>query len=1067
MANATSTELQELYVAYFGRAADPTGLDYWTEKGITQTKFAADMYAQAEFKDAYGSLTVESQVNQIYKNLFDREADVTGLTYWTQQINLGTLKVAEIATHLIWAAKNNSGSTDDKTALTNRTNAAVAYTAEVKLTTSGILNYAAQSTSPTFTAGVNITEAKSYLEGIDKSTAHTAAGVTTSVNKIISNGDPTVLAKTLSLTTSVDNFTGTAAADTFNADNALAGGTDSKEVTSTADSIDGGGGTDVLNIYSDGTVAAFPQLTSVETLNIYDEDVSLTLSAVDQASVTTVNMHRGDGIADYNLPINVTTFGLNNITLTGDGGGTADSTLDADAKATSLTLNLDRVSAGAAADSDLTVTGAKITTFTVATSGTASTIKDLNIPATTTTLNLDLGVGLTLTTLSATADGGTVNITGAGDLSLGTSSIADEVDVFKSTGSGKITAKAPADNPKLVATLGSGADTITTLDDGFATTDAFSIDAGDGEDTLVLTADVDISSADEGGRYKNFDVLQRAINANYDVSNLNSTIDAASIGDGGLTKMGVAMAKDITVTADNAGSTFTLAAATGTADVISFTSTNATATASADLTTVTLDGFETMNFAANTGDKLTTTTNDRTTIGFSSAADLKTLTLTGAYSVDADIATNSPTKITTLDASGVTGGAVLETGGQVGALTVTGSAVADTITVGAVGTGGSITVNSGGGKDTITSTQAIVAAQTFDGGAGVDTLVMTDVSAGDASLTINDATFKNVSNIETISLTGTIVGDLLWTAGGYANTLAQQLTDTTLKFSAKAITSNTKSTDIVTIDASNLSGTSAVNLDIKDTAVGATKTGAITLTGSDGADTITFEQAKAASASLTVITGGEGNDKITVTSTATHDGKIVVNSGAGDDTIDVSGATADATIDLNLLTPGAGNDTIKLDSEGAATDFEIVLGSTAALTGVNTITNFLIGTGGDVINPDAFLNAAAMNAVITADPGSSSAATSDVNLLVDITGGQDITTAAGLTAALGVTGEYGNVDMGNSGKAVFVTAATNSAAETQHLFYATSDAGGVITATKIGTVADEDIDSFIAANFNI
>jgi hypothetical protein len=141
MANATSTQLQELYVAYFGRAADPTGLDYWTAKGITTAKFASDMYAQAEFKDAYGSLSTESQVNQIYKNLFDREADVTGLTYWTQQIKLGNLQLAEIANDLIWAAQNNAGSSDDKTALTNRTNAAVAYTAEVKLTTSGILAY--------------------------------------------------------------------------------------------------------------------------------------------------------------------------------------------------------------------------------------------------------------------------------------------------------------------------------------------------------------------------------------------------------------------------------------------------------------------------------------------------------------------------------------------------------------------------------------------------------------------------------------------------------------------------------------------------------------------------------------------------------------------------------------------------------------------------------------------------------------------------------------------------------------------------------------------------------------
>ena len=101
MTNATSTQLQELYVAYFGRAADPTGLDYWTSKGITTAKFAADSHAALEFKSVYGSLSTESQVNQIYKNLFDRTADADGLSYWTQEINLGNLKLGEIATHLI------------------------------------------------------------------------------------------------------------------------------------------------------------------------------------------------------------------------------------------------------------------------------------------------------------------------------------------------------------------------------------------------------------------------------------------------------------------------------------------------------------------------------------------------------------------------------------------------------------------------------------------------------------------------------------------------------------------------------------------------------------------------------------------------------------------------------------------------------------------------------------------------------------------------------------------------------------------------------------------------------
>ena len=124
MANATSTQLQELYVAYFGRAADPTGLDYWVEEGITTAAFAANMYAQPEFEAEYGSKSVAIQVDQIYQNLFDRSADTAGLTYWVQQINLGKLQLAEIANDLIWAAQNNSGNEADKTALANRTEAA-------------------------------------------------------------------------------------------------------------------------------------------------------------------------------------------------------------------------------------------------------------------------------------------------------------------------------------------------------------------------------------------------------------------------------------------------------------------------------------------------------------------------------------------------------------------------------------------------------------------------------------------------------------------------------------------------------------------------------------------------------------------------------------------------------------------------------------------------------------------------------------------------------------------------------------------------------------------------------
>ena len=49
------------------------------------------MYAQDEFKNVNGSLSTELQVNQIYQNLFGRDADAAGLIYWTNQIKTGAL----------------------------------------------------------------------------------------------------------------------------------------------------------------------------------------------------------------------------------------------------------------------------------------------------------------------------------------------------------------------------------------------------------------------------------------------------------------------------------------------------------------------------------------------------------------------------------------------------------------------------------------------------------------------------------------------------------------------------------------------------------------------------------------------------------------------------------------------------------------------------------------------------------------------------------------------------------------------------------------------------------------
>lgn len=113
----TSAQVQQLYVAYLGRAADQGGLDYWlgqlnaTPATITldqiRTNFVND---QPEYAAAYAGLNRTEIVSKIYLNLFGRPADAGGLAYWTTG---GGSTVA--ADQLLVAFINGASATDAKT----------------------------------------------------------------------------------------------------------------------------------------------------------------------------------------------------------------------------------------------------------------------------------------------------------------------------------------------------------------------------------------------------------------------------------------------------------------------------------------------------------------------------------------------------------------------------------------------------------------------------------------------------------------------------------------------------------------------------------------------------------------------------------------------------------------------------------------------------------------------------------------------------------------------------------------------------------------------------------------
>jgi len=776
MANATSTQLQELYVAYFGRAADPTGLDYWTTQGTTQAAFASHMHAQNEFQSVYGTKTVEAQVNQIYKNLFDREADVTGLEYWTLQINLGNLKVAEIATHLIWAAKNNSGSTADKTALTNRTAAAVAYTAEVKLTTADILAYAPTTTDP-WVAGSNITEAVTYLSTIDGTTAHTAAGITASVDKFTATVDAT--AKTLTLTTGVDAFTGGAAGDTFQTQ------MDATATLNTAgllDTVDGGAGTDTFVVVNTTANAVSTQLQASNITNIETFDY--------RAS--------GGGNLDFDTAGSATTFKLTNVTGASDfsdvritdtvsivnAGAAFDSTLtynttNVEGTADSHTITLDGVTAGA----DLAIAG-DLETLTLDIDSAVS-FADLDFAANQTAIVIDAGANLTVTNQLTNAGVLTYTVSGSGKVDIDAVALGAAATTYNAaTTTGIQSIMVGATNTTV--TTGTAND-VVDMQGNLTYQDT--IDLGAGTDTLRVDVD-SLSAGSTDLSVSNVETLRLDNTAGNSgaIQMDNFTVDTIRLDEG------TARGGTITLTDLPTSTTSFAFTGAGTADGdpqfnavtvdydTSTTQSSATLAISNDGTTA--DDIFVGKFDINRVETLTVNATD---VGTAAADEVTLDEIEGDHMTDLVVTSNEEVIVTDIDLlvgdtldftdadKGVTITAISD---AATAVTITMGDGNDSVTMTKNESAETVTIDLGAGNDTFVSTDETdtittgtgIDTVTFQGDVNDDANIITDFTAGAGGDVIdfvtNNAEATATAGEVTVAALGTITGTVVGLANG-------------------------------------------------------------------------------------------------------------------------------------------------------------------------------------------------------------------------------------------------------------------------------------------------------------
>lgn len=511
----TTAQIQQAYVTFFSRPADPVGLAYWQNYSGSVADLYATFAQQTEYSAAFSGLTSAQKVNVVYQNLFGRDAEATGLLYWAGQVEAGKITVANLA---LAVSAGSQGT--DKVTVDSRVSAATSFTAALD-TPAEILGY----TGATANAA-----AKTWLAGVTTAAnlATAVAAIDTAAAGVVAVGG--AAGSTFTLTTGVDTLVGTSANDTFNALPSSGSLT-----LSALDNIDGGAGTDTLviadtsdtaftlpgatiknvenitlqhtaNAATDDVTVDVSNISGVKTVSVLNSGTEAQVTVTTKSNATSVTVKGADvdtdaaaagagvtdsgtaattadtltavtfdGVKDSDATTSVqvatvSSDALNNLTLKNTAVG---ATVTAAAGARALTLNLDAVTGGVITDAEatslvvnaagtkssgVTLTTAKATSVTV-NAGVATTIADVNIAA-------------------ATA----LNVTGAGKTTVSATSTVTALSTIDASGSTGGLVVTPAIGTSVTFTGGAGADSVKIG----ATTKAINLGAGD--DTVILNA---------------------------------------------------------------------------------------------------------------------------------------------------------------------------------------------------------------------------------------------------------------------------------------------------------------------------------------------------------------------------------------------------------------------------------------------------------------------------------------------------------------------------------------------------------------------------------------------------
>jgi len=436
----TATQVQNLYLAYFGRPAEPAGLTYWTaQTSATVDQVSAAFAQQTEYTATYGSLTRLQTIEKLYQNLFGRSAQSNELTYWNNSADVSVSKMA--------LALTNGATGTDRLTLDNKVQFAASVTSTLSSTASAqeTIN-ATNSVSVTFnnnpytnaTIANYVAAVATANSGITQAQAAAQfyANASTNLQAILS---PTLKANATALPS-----------------NGVNTNADFKALTAGTIKLDAAVGAATIVI---GATATSNKATSVAFTGTTNGAETLTLTEASTTKIVDTLTFNVSSIDTSTTATNkVLTLGLTDLTALKTIDASASSVGFTTAGATDLTglANLSSVKTGSGAD-----------TLTVATTA-----------ANAVALTVDTGAGND--TVTATAGSAALTV-----------STGDGVDILTlTTGNANLTASAGAGNDLV---------TLNAAASNGGTSHVTTIDLGTGNDTLKIGTFTNLHNTAAGG----------------------------------------------------------------------------------------------------------------------------------------------------------------------------------------------------------------------------------------------------------------------------------------------------------------------------------------------------------------------------------------------------------------------------------------------------------------------------------------------------------------------------------------------------------------------------------------